>query len=112
MFHYHMKTPDGLSMWGKFAYREIVPMERIVFVNSFSDKDGHVTRHPMGGDFPLEMLTTITFTEQGNKTKLTLTSSPLNASAEEEKAFREGYPSMEEGFGGTWSQLDEYLASL
>ncbi len=34
-FHYSMTAPDGASMWGKFLYREIVPQERVVFVNCF-----------------------------------------------------------------------------
>jgi len=45
-YHYGMKTPNGDAMWGKFVYREIVPNDRLVFVNSFSDENGGVTRHP------------------------------------------------------------------
>src|SRR5437762_6828610 len=47
MYHYGMRTPDGTEMWGKWIYREIVPPERLVFVNSFSDKDGGLGRHPL-----------------------------------------------------------------
>ena len=46
MFHYSMRSPDGKEMWGKFAYREIAPPERLVFVTSFSDEAGNITRHP------------------------------------------------------------------
>ena len=46
-YHYGMQTPDGKAMWGKFVYREITPPERLVFINSFSDEAGSVTRHPM-----------------------------------------------------------------
>lgn len=45
-YHYGMRTPDGHDMWGKFVYREIVKPERIVWINSFSDARGGVTRHP------------------------------------------------------------------
>ena len=54
-------------MWGMFVYREIVRPERIVFVNSFSNENGDVTRHPMAPDWPLEMLTTFTFEDLGGK---------------------------------------------
>ena len=37
-FHYSMKAENGFEMWGRFAYREIVAPERIVFVSSFSDR--------------------------------------------------------------------------
>ena len=47
VFHYGMRAPDGSDIWGKFIYREIVAPERIVFIGSFSDEKGGVTRHPM-----------------------------------------------------------------
>ena len=51
-YHYGMRTPDGKEMWGRFVYREIIPPERIVFVNSFSDPEGGITRHPMAPTWP------------------------------------------------------------
>ena len=36
-YHYGMTAPDGSPMWGLFTYREIVPQEKLGFVNSFSD---------------------------------------------------------------------------
>ena len=55
--------PDGKEMWGKWTYREIAPPERIVLVNSFSDENGGLTRHPFSASWPLQMLTTSTLTE-------------------------------------------------
>src|SRR5262245_17696527 len=40
VFLYSMQTPDGHEMWGKIVYREIAAPERIVFINSFADKEG------------------------------------------------------------------------
>ena len=54
VFHYCLRTPDGKDMWGKFVYREIVPPERLVWVHSFSDEKGGLTRHPMSPTWPLE----------------------------------------------------------
>ena len=42
-------------MWGRMMYREIVPPEKIVFINSFSDEQGGLARHPMAADWPIEM---------------------------------------------------------
>ena len=32
-FHCGMRSAEGYKIWGKFAYQEIVPPERLVFVN-------------------------------------------------------------------------------
>jgi uncharacterized protein YndB with AHSA1/START domain len=108
-YHYAMRTPDGQTMWGKMAYREITPQSRIVFVNSFSDEAGGTTRHPMAPTWPLEMLSIFTFEQEGGKTKFTVKWSPLNASEEERAAFAAGHDSMKQGWGGTLDKLAAYL---
>lgn len=60
MFHYGMRSPKGEEMWGRFVYREIVKPERIVFINSFSDAKGGLTRAPFAGNWPLEVLNNLT----------------------------------------------------
>lgn len=110
-YHYAMQTPDGKIMWGKFVYREIAPPERLVFINSFSDEQGGVTRHPLAPNWPLLMLSTFTFEDApGGKTKFTVRWSPHQASAEEQKTFDEGHQSMTQGWTGTLDQLGDYLA--
>ena len=52
VFLYGMKAPDGSDTWGKFVYREIKAPEKLVFVVSFSDPQGGVTRHPSSPDWP------------------------------------------------------------
>ena len=110
--HYNMTTPDGLVMWGKSVYREIKAPERLVFVNSFSDENAGVTRHPFGPTWPLEMMTVITFEEQlGGKTKLTIRWSPLKPTAEEQATFDPGQDSMRMGWTGSLDQLETYLST-
>jgi len=113
VFHYCMEAPAGHpmkgKMWGKFVYREIVVPERIVFVNSFSNAEGGTTRHPLSATWPLEVLNTLTLTEQAGHTTLTLRDGPINASAEERKTFFSSFASMQQGFKGTLDQLEEYL---
>ncbi len=110
VFHYHLRSPEGFVMWGKFMYREIVAPERIVCIVSFSDENGGVTRHPMSQTWPLETLNTLTLSEHGGKTTLTIRSVPHGATAEERKTFEAGFDSMQQGFKGTLDQLAEYLA--
>jgi uncharacterized protein YndB with AHSA1/START domain len=109
-FHYCMKTPEGREMWGKWAIREVVKPERLVFVNSFSDEAGGLTRHPMSPHWPLELLSTVAFAAQGDKTLLTIEWLPLNATEIERKTFDEGHESMKNGWGGTFDRLAEHLA--
>ena len=111
-YHYGMQAPNGSAMWGMFRYREVVPLERIVFVNFFSDEAGGITRHPMAPTWPLELLSTFTFEDEADgKTKFTIRWSPLNATEEEQKTFDAGFDSMRMGWGGTMEQLEAYLAT-
>jgi uncharacterized protein YndB with AHSA1/START domain len=109
-YHYGMRAPNGSVMWGKFVFREIVPQERLVFIDTFSDETGGITRHPMSATWPLEMLSTITFEDDGGKTRLTIRWAPHNASAEEQRTFDSSRDSMRQGWGGTLEQLAAYLA--
>jgi uncharacterized protein YndB with AHSA1/START domain len=110
IMHYCLRMPDGNEMWGKFVYREIVKPERLVFLNSFSDKDGGITVHPMSPNWPREMLSTVTFEEQGGRTKLTVQWILLDTSTDaERKTFEDGRESMKMGWTGTMDQFAEYL---
>jgi hypothetical protein len=60
---------------------------------------------------PLEILNTVTLAEHDGKTVLHLTSVPIDESAEERAGFEGLMDSMREGFGGTWDQLEAYLAT-
>jgi uncharacterized protein YndB with AHSA1/START domain len=112
MFLYSMKT-GSQEMWGRFIYREIVRPERMVFVTSFSDPDGNVTRAPFfDGKWPLEVLNTVTFTENGRKTVLDLRGAPIDPTPEESAAFAANAASMQAGFGGTFDKLEAYLATV
>ncbi|MEI8279242.1 MAG: SRPBCC domain-containing protein [Bacteroidota bacterium] len=112
MFHYCMKSPDGFEMWGRFVYEDIIAPERIVFVSSFSDAEGNITRAPMSEIWPLEVHNTMTLTEHEGKTTLTLRGGPINATAEERQLFEDSFANMQQGFGGTFDQLDTYLTTL
>ena len=111
-FHYCMAPPVGPDMWGKFLYRAIVPPEKIVFLNSFSDPEGGITRHPLAPTWPLQMLTAVMFEDEGGKTRLTIHCQPFEASAVEAATFAAGFASMNGGFSGTLDQLQAYIGEI
>jgi uncharacterized protein YndB with AHSA1/START domain len=113
IFHYAMAFQPGHDIHGRFIYREIAAPERLVFVISFSDADGGITRAPfpqLGGNWPLEVLNTVTLTEQGGRTTLDLRGRPINATDVERRTYADMHDSMRQGFGGSFDKLDAYLA--
>jgi uncharacterized protein YndB with AHSA1/START domain len=72
---YCMRSPESQDYWTTGVYREIVPLERIVCTDSFADEKGDrvpASHYGMGGDWPSELLVTVTFEDHEGKTKLTL----------------------------------------
>lgn len=57
VYHYGLRMPNGQEMWGRSVYREIKKPESLVWINSFSDKDGGLGVHPINPDRPRQMLT-------------------------------------------------------
>lgn len=99
-FHMGMRSGEGYKMWGKFVYQEIVPLERIVFVNSFSNQAGEITRHPIVPTWPRETKVTVTLEEEsGGKTKLNVRWSPHNATEVEQKTFDVSHVGMQATWG-------------
>jgi uncharacterized protein YndB with AHSA1/START domain len=109
VYHYGMRTRDGSEIWGKWVYHEVVEPERLVFVNSFSDEKGGLTRHLFSPEWPLEMLSTVSFVEHEGKTTLTIRWIPINATESERKTFDAAHEGMQNGWTGTLDQLAVYL---
>jgi uncharacterized protein YndB with AHSA1/START domain len=112
MFLYSMGMPNGEKWWGRFIYHEVVAPERIVFVNSFSDENGNIVRAPFSDKWPKEIRNVLTLTEEGGKTTVSLRGGPLDVTAEERAMFEGMFASMQQGFSGTFDQLDQYLARV
>ncbi|SAK45419.1 activator of Hsp90 ATPase 1 family protein [Caballeronia hypogeia] len=108
-FHYAMKFGGVPAMWGRFNYREIVERERIVWLNSFANENCGIARAPFSEVCPLEIENVVTFSEADGKTAIALRAAPFGASAEEQRYFDELRPSLEQGFGGTFGQLADFL---
>ena len=111
-FHYAMRFGAVVAVYGKFTYREITPVERIIFTNGFADAEGNRVHYQAIPTWPLEVLNTITLTEADGKTSMTLHSAPFNAGEVEVATFKAGHASMTEGFGGMYDVYADYLATL
>ncbi len=100
-WHYCMRGPnEGDESWGLATYEEIVPAERIVYTDAFSDAEGNVN------EAMPRTRSTVEFAEVDGRTRLTI---------------RAEYPSQEDlqqvidmgmvpGITETLDRLDEHLA--
>lgn len=92
----HMRAPDGTVYPMSGSFREIAEPERLVFVAVAEDQDGRPH---------LESLTTVTFEDQGGKTKVTVTAHATGLSP--------AAPQMLAGMDAGWTQsLEKLTASL
>ena len=112
VFHYSQKPTDGNIMWVKFVYSEIIAPEKIVYTSFFSDEEGNTGRAPFDASWPMETLNTIMLTENDEKTTLTMIVAPVSPTEEEQKTFDDSKEMAQEGYSGTFDQLNEYLTDL
>lgn len=102
-------TPFDRDMYSAGVFKEIVPMEKLVVTDYFSDENGNKTsptQHGLSNDMPEEMMVTVLFEKVGeNKTKLSIVYEP------ESDAQREAMIAsrMEEGWGTSLDKLAETL---
>lgn len=106
-----MRSESGPEVWQKGiwstgVYKQIVPMKKIVFTDSFADENGVVvpsTHYGMEG-IPLELEVILTFEEvEGGKTKMTLEHKGMPDHMQEE---------CRAGWNESFDKLDEVLAKI
>ncbi|MBI3954727.1 SRPBCC domain-containing protein [Candidatus Collierbacteria bacterium] len=111
---YCMHGPKGTEfdrdMYSAGVYKEIVPMERIVVSDYFSDEKGNKIDPATSGmspDFPKEVQVIVRFEDAGNnKTKLTIEYPRPESDAEFEAMRKSG---MEAGWNQSLDKLAETL---
>jgi uncharacterized protein YndB with AHSA1/START domain len=112
-FHYEISMNDAMH-WGLWTFRDIVPPERLVFSIGFADEHARPARHPWNKDWPMEMLSTVTFEPHagiGGGTVVRIRWEPIHALDLERRTFREGRPSMQQGWTGTLDNLEAFLST-
>jgi len=60
----------------------------------------------------MEILNTITLTEDEGKTTLTMIVTPVSPTEEENKTFEDSKEMDQEGYSGTYEQLNKYLTKI
>ena len=81
----------------------------MVWLNSFSNERCGIARAPFSESCPLEIENAVTFTERAGQTTITLRAEPFGELDAERRYFEELRPSLEQGYGGTFEELAEYL---
>lgn len=114
--------PGGMWLnemkWGeksdlsKMVFQEVVPQEKMVWHHSSTDADWNVVSNPMMPDWPRVLLTTVTFTDDGSKTKVRLSQVPLDATDAEIACFASAMAGMDKGWGSGFKIIEEILAEL
>jgi hypothetical protein len=109
-----MRSGKAPATWGRFNYREIVPHERIVWLNSFANEKCGIARAPFSDLCPLEIENSVAFVERDGTTRMTLHAEPFGSSAEEVEYFAGlcSSGSLEQGFSGTFDRLADHLSQI
>jgi uncharacterized protein YndB with AHSA1/START domain len=93
-FRVCMRSPEGVERWKQGVYREVVEPERLVFTFAWEDAEGKPGH---------ETLVTVSFAEQGAKTRLTLHQAVFETVERRDEHQR--------GWTSTLQRLVEYLAN-
>jgi uncharacterized protein YndB with AHSA1/START domain len=112
IFHYVLRDKDGNEMWAKWIINNIREPTKLQLINCFSNEAGETVKAPevpFGADWPMEMILDLEFYTEDGKTRIDLVSFPHNASDASKKVFADNVGNMEQGFGVTFDQLENYL---
>jgi uncharacterized protein YndB with AHSA1/START domain len=70
-----MRSPEGKDFWSTGTVKEFVPEKKLVITDSFADEKGNIKsakEYGLPGDWPRELLITVTMEEADGATKLKL----------------------------------------
>ena len=120
--HKYDLKPGGVWLnemkWGeksdlsKMEFQEVIVKEKIVYLHSSADADWNVISSPMMENWPRVLLTTITFEDLGDKTKVRLTQIPVDATDAEIACFAQMMSGMDNGRGSGYKIQDEMYQEL
>jgi uncharacterized protein YndB with AHSA1/START domain len=87
-------TAGDMSLWLYGEFREVVPPERLVFTFAWEEE----------GERGMENIVTITFADEGNRTRMLFRQAPFWSDVE-----RDGHRL---GWSSSFDRLDDHVASL
>ncbi|MDW5562207.1 MAG: SRPBCC domain-containing protein [Methanomassiliicoccus sp.] len=103
-FLYCSRSPEGREVWSTGTYKEIAPLSKLVFTDSFADPLGKVvpaSRYGMPGFWPLEMVVTVRLEDRGGTTEMEVVQSSVPMGMAWEMVMA--------GWKESFDKLDEYL---
>lgn len=100
------------SSYQKAEYTQVSNNKLLVWRHSNTDANWNITPNPKMPDWPLTLLTTVTFEKENEKTKMRLTWVPHQASEAEIVCFTAALENMNKGWGAGMQLLEELLAEL
>ncbi len=101
------------SMLSKVVFKEITPLERLVWHHhSSTDRQWNTISNPKMPDWPQVLLTTVTFEDEGGKTNVRLVWVPFEATDAEISCFSGAVSNMGKGWESGFAIMDEILAEL
>lgn len=86
-FHFKVELPTGVVMWGKSIYKEIVPRERLVLEDYYSNENGDLLDT---AELPKSLIT-LTLEDEGEKTKLTVRHEGIGVGEHTIDQYRQGW---------------------
>lgn len=90
-FHSCIHNPVHGDCWIKGRYHEVIVPEKLVLSMILSNEDGYLVSAPDAGkpgDWPQEIITTVTFSPIGKQTKVTLHQTVAEAEAKKTGAYQ------------------------
>lgn len=107
-----MKWGDN-SMLSKAVFKEIAPLERLVWHHhSSTDSEWNTVSNPKMPDWPRVLLTTVTFEDEGDKTNVRLVQIPIDPTEAEIACFSKMMTGMDKGWGSGYAIMDELFVEL
>lgn len=100
----------GNSNYQRTEFTEVIPPERLVMLQSNSDADWNIASNPQMPDWPRVLLTTVTFQDDGKRTKMRLTWAPHEASDKEIACFAAAIDGLDKGWAAGMELLAQLLA--
>jgi uncharacterized protein YndB with AHSA1/START domain len=94
-----MRDAAGKDIWGTGQYKEIIPLQKIVYTDSFADSQGNIVSsgYYHMPDMPTELLVSISFKEEAGKTIMLLKHEgiPEDMREECEKGWQSSFDKLE-----------------
>jgi len=111
-YHIHQVGPDGKQVYCKFEFRHIRPIDQLVFVTAICDEKAEIVKNPFFPEWPIRLLTTVSFEDDGSGTKVTVLWDTLEASAEEVAFFMKNMEIGQAGWSQTFDRLQKTIEAL